>query len=175
MTGVANENFLNSDRNFGCYQIENAEILQAKVDAYFTACDEHMSLLMITANGEKLYELQPQPYTWTGLAIAVGLSGRQAINNYAERDEFYPVLLKARLKIQEQWEGKLQRLGNNNGVMFNLTNNTLREEQFVNKTTVDQNVGGQPGNPLKIEHTADDLSEAQLKAIEAILHANTNT
>jgi hypothetical protein len=175
MAGEVSENFLNSSRNFGRYQIKTAEELEAKVSAYFKECDEHQQLVHITPNGDRIYELQPQPYTWTGLALAVGLSGRNAINNYFERDEFYPVLLAARLKIQAQWESKLQRLGNNNGVMFNLTNNTLKEEQFVNKTIVDQNLGGQPGNPVEVKQNIDDLPEEALEKIKELIDAHTKS
>ena len=171
--GIANENFLNSDRCFGKYMIKTPEELQARVTSYFKECDEHQQLVHITPNGDRIYELQPQPYTWTGLALAVGLSGRTALNNYFERDQFYDVLLAARLKIQAQWEGKLQRLGNNNGVMFNLTNNTLKEEQFVNKTIVDQNLGGQPGNPVEVKQNIDDLPEEALEKMKELLNAYT--
>ena len=92
-----------------------------------------------------------------------------------ERDEFYPILLEARLKIQEQREGKLQRLGNNNGVMFNLTNNTLREEQFVNKAVVDQNLGGQPGNPIEVKQNIDDPPEEALLKMKEVLDEYSNT
>lgn len=170
--GIACDNFLNSDRCLGVYKIKTAEELQTRVDAYFESCDNNKEI-RYTAKGQPFEVAAPKPYTWTGLARACGLSGRQALNNYEDRDQFYPILRMARLKVREQWEEGLYRLGNNNGVMFNLTNNISDEDQYVHKTVVDQNIGGQPGNPVELK--TDDLSEEQLKRIEAILNANPDT
>jgi hypothetical protein len=172
--GIANENFLNSDRYLGKYKIATADELQARVDSYFNKCDENRTI-KYTAQGVPYEILDPKPYTWTGLALAVGLSGRSALLKYWHRDEFYPVLLEARLKVQEQWESCLHRLGNNGGAMYNLSNNTLNDEQYVNKTIVDQNLGGQPGNPLEIKQSVDDLPEDVLERMKELLDAHTKS
>lgn len=156
---------------FGKFKIETPEKLQTLVDAYFDACDAHMSdqLVGAGANAVVLRVPDPKPYTWTGLALAVGLSGRQAIFKYTQRDGFDEVLLAARMRIQEQWEGKLQRLGNNGGVMFALTNNTIGEEKYESSTKSDVNIGGQVGNPLLVDVTTLGLTEEQLKTLEGVL------
>jgi len=168
-TGVASENFINSSGNFGYYKIKTPEELQAKVNAYFHEQDNHLTTALVGTgqNAEIRTFPDPQPYTWTGLALAIGLSGRKAILNYCERDGYAPILRAARMKIEAQWESKLARLGNNNGIIFALTNNTVEENRYVNKTEQDVNMGGQPGNPIEIK--TDHLTEDQLKAIEAIL------
>ena len=157
--------------NFGYYKIKTPEELQQKVNAYFDECDRHQTRALVGTgpNAEVRTFPDPKPYTWTGLALAIGLAGRKSILNYCERDGYAPILRAARMKIEAQWEEKLQRLGNNNGVMFALTNNTIAENRYVNKTEQDVNLGGQAGNPVEVKHTADDLTEEQLLAIQAIL------
>lgn len=158
--------------NFGKYKLKNAKALQKKVDAYFIAQDNHVTTALVGTGPNAMVRSfpDPQPYTWTGLARAIGLSGRQAILNYMDRDEFAPILREARMRIEEQWEAKLHRLGNNNGIMFALMNNTSPENgQWDNKVTQTVNMGGQAGNPIEIKHNVDDLTEDQLKAIEAVL------
>jgi hypothetical protein len=175
--GIATPQFINSRGSTGIYKIQTPEELQALVDSYFKSCDEHtVRKLVGTGKDAQIMTVpEPEPYTWTGLALAVGLSGRQALINYRGRDEFAPILNTARAKIQAQWESKLQRLGNNNGVQFALTNNTLIEgDEYRSKQDI--NLGGQSDNPVHmIKHSADDLTEEQLRKIREILEAGSDT
>lgn len=155
--------------DLGRYKIQSAEELKNRVDAYFKECDEHMAIAYIDpVSFAKTYKHEPQPYTWTGLALHIGLGGRQSLSNYKGVPEFETILKVARLKIQSQWEGKLQRLGNNSGVMFAIINNPVDEGDAYANTQV-LNVGGQAGNPVEIKSITGELSEEQLKAMEAIL------
>ncbi|MCX7772294.1 MAG: DNA-packaging protein [Clostridia bacterium] len=159
--------------NFGKYKIKTPEELREKIEAYFKACDEHQTKMLLGqgANAKVESVPDPQPYTVTGLALAVGLSSRLSLLGYAERDGFAEVLEEARAKIEAQWESKLSRLGNNNGVMFALMNNS-KFGGWANKSQQDLNVGGQTGNPLQVNSTVETvhkLSEDQLEQIEKIL------
>lgn len=159
-------------RCLGHYKIQTPEELQLRVDAYFDAQDHHETRALVGTG--QFAEIRtfpdPQPYTWIGLARAIGLGGRQSLINYSTRDEFAPILRQARLRIEEQWEAKLQRLGNNNGIVFALTNNTVAEDRYVQKTEQDINLGGQAGNPVQlVAATLDKLSEHDLERIEGIM------
>ncbi|GAF78908.1 unnamed protein product, partial [marine sediment metagenome] len=68
----------------------------------------------------------------TGLALHLGFESRQSITDYQERDEFFSVIRKAKLMIENYLE---EKLFNNNvaGVIFNLKNNY----DWKDKTEVD--------------------------------------
>ena len=79
--------------------------MQEDIDKYFKKCDE-----------------KNEPYTITGLAIALNLD-RKTINNYAKDSEFFPTIKKAKLRVEEYLEKKLLLNGSPTGVIFNLKNN----------------------------------------------------
>lgn len=81
------------------------EIMQQKIDKYFEECDKN-----------------EEPYTITGLAIALDLD-RKSINNYAKDSEFFPTIKKAKLKVENYLEKYLIVGGNSTGTIFNLKNN----------------------------------------------------
>lgn len=84
---------------------EEANDMQKIIDAYFNMCDE-----------------KDKPYTISGLAYALNMT-RQSILNYSKDEEFFDTIKKAKLKIEQQLEENLYRLGNNSGIIFNLKNN----------------------------------------------------
>jgi hypothetical protein len=107
---------------------ETPELLQADIDAYFEMCDE-----------------KDKPYTMSGLAIALDVD-RKTITNYANREEFFPTIKRARNKVENYLEEKL--FGNNvTGVIFNLKNN------FGWRDKQDVEIAGKGGGPLKWETT----------------------
>ena len=154
------------EKEFGRHRIRTPEEMQQKVDAYFRACDTNMETRLVGTgmNAAIMTVPEPKTYTWTGLALAVGLTSRTALLNYYNRDEYHEVLLEAKMRIKDQWEGKLARLGNNSGVIFNLTNSQDAEDTWSNKQ--DLNLGGQPDNPVKVEN---QLSIEQLRKIKEVL------
>lgn len=171
--GIANENFLKSSRNFGHYKLKTPEELQAKVDAYFSECDNHTKKALVGTGANAVVKRvpDPRPYTWIGLARAVGLEGRQSLLNYVERDGYGEILMKARLKIEQQWEEALHRPANNRGVMFNLTNNTIGANRYKDKQEFD--LGGQKDNPIEVKKEIDykNLPLEALLEIEKIILA----
>ena len=84
---------------------EEANDMQKIIDAYFNMCDE-----------------KDKPYTISGLAYALNMT-RQSILNYSKDAEFFDTIKKAKLRIEQQLEENLYRLGNNSGIIFNLKNN----------------------------------------------------
>lgn len=79
--------------------------MQKKIDGYFKKCDKDR-----------------EPYTITGLAIALDLD-RKSINNYSKDDKFFPTIKKAKAKVEEYLEKRLLFGNSSTGVIFNLKNN----------------------------------------------------
>lgn len=83
-----------------------ADEMQKKIDAYFARC-----------------KLKQEPYTVTGLALALDMS-RQDLINYSKKKEFFDTIKKAKMKIEEQLEMLLiSGGGSGTGIIFNLKNN----------------------------------------------------
>ena len=81
------------------------EKMQEKIDKYFNECD-----------------IKKEPYTITGLALALDLD-RKSINNYAKDSEFFPTIKKAKLKVENYLEKRLINDSSATGIIFNLKNN----------------------------------------------------
>jgi hypothetical protein len=103
------------DKNLGGRPLsyKTVEELQAAVDLYFDT-DAY-----IEVGGEDKAKMYAP--TMSGLALSLGVD-RKTITNYANRDEFFPTIKKARTRVEVALE---QRLYGNNvtGIIFNLKNN----------------------------------------------------
>lgn len=110
--------------------------LQAKIDAYFKACEK---------NGK--------PSTISGLAYALG-TNRQTLINYQDREEFFDAVTRAKERIEAFVEESLWMPKIATGVMFNLKNNFAWTDRHE-LTGKD----GQPLNPQTnlSQKTADEL------------------
>lgn len=91
--------------NTNALKYKTQEELQKGIDAYFKECDE-----------------KEKPYTMSGLALSLDID-KDTLTNYGKRDLFSEQIKKAKLRIEQQLEESLYRLGNNSGVIFNLKNN----------------------------------------------------
>ena len=81
------------------------EIMQQKIDKYFKECDDNK-----------------EPYTITGLALALDLD-RKSINNYEKDSDFFPTIKKAKLRVENYLEKRLINDSSATGIIFNLKNN----------------------------------------------------
>ena len=80
--------------------------MKAAADKYFAEC-----------------EAKDEPYTMTGLAIALGMD-RTSLVNYADRDEFFNTIKDARAKVEARIESlSMQGKINPTMAIFNLKNN----------------------------------------------------
>ena len=81
--------------------------------------------------------------TMSGLALSLGVD-RKTITNYANKDEFFPAIKKARARVEVALE---QRLYGNNvtGLIFNLKNN------FGWTDKQDLSIGNANGESFKTE------------------------
>ena len=88
------------------------------------ACNEYFSSLLVstlnTQTGQMEYSWRVPP-TIPGLARALGMTSR-ALRNYAERDEFAPVVEWARDVICEYLETGVTQVGNQSGKIFLMKN-----------------------------------------------------
>lgn len=118
---------------------ETVAQLQEKVDSYFV-------------EGGPAYiqtgDAQMYAPTMSGLALHLGVD-RKTITNYANKDEFFPTIKKARAKVEEALEQRLygQSVA---GVIFNLKNNfDWSDKQEVAHTSPDGSM-----SPTRIEIVA---------------------
>lgn len=70
--------------------IETPEEFERRALEYFARCDA-----------------DDEPYTVTGLALALGFSDRQSLNDYQARPEFSAVVKWARLVVESSYEKSL--------------------------------------------------------------------
>lgn len=81
------------------------EELQEKIDKYFEECDKNND-----------------PYTVTGLGLALDMS-RQDLINYSNKEEFFDTIKKAKMKVENYLEKRLIKDSSCTGIIFNLKNN----------------------------------------------------
>jgi hypothetical protein len=68
-----------------------------------------------------LYFASEERITLAGLALALNID-RQTLYNYAERDEYFDIIKKAREKVEARYEAKLIYDNQPTGVIFALKN-----------------------------------------------------
>jgi len=93
-------------------------ILGEMINAYFDECDEADP---------------PEPYTITGLCLAIGFTRNQIIS-YAKKDEFLPIIRQARLIIQHALELRLLGPGRVSGPIFALKQHGWSDKQELDIT-----------------------------------------
>lgn len=107
---------------------QSVEQLQAAIDAYFDKCNGHM---LTDDNGAPKYDkfghpiiIDRVPPTVTGLALALGFAGRQALlNQETYSDEFKDTILRAKARIEAYAEARLFDRDGVNGAKFTLERN----------------------------------------------------
>src|SRR5687768_352893 len=111
-------------------KFEMVEELDRAINAYFDLCDPHTQRRVvdcgINEKGETIWRerevmTEQQPYTMSGLALAIGMT-RQSLLNYKKRDEFFDTITRAKQRCEAYWEGRLDSK-HDRGAAFNLTNN----------------------------------------------------
>lgn len=119
--------------------------MQKKIDEYFESCEGKPLII----NGEQQYNKQGYPIildrkhpTITGLALALGFSGRSDLLYYQKHkkdsDKFYDTITRAKSRVEEQMEESLFHKDSSNGAQFALRNNfkdwDADKKQEENKT-----------------------------------------
>lgn len=121
---------------------KTVEEMQAKIDAYFTACEGTPLLdderkAVTDKYGEPVI-VGAHPPTVTGLALALGFTGRQALLNYQAKPKFVDTITRAKSRCEEYAESRLYDRDGARGAQFSLehnfrwnTGNTAAEESEV--------------------------------------------
>jgi hypothetical protein len=94
--------------------------------------------------------------TMSGLALALGVD-RKTITNYANKDEYFPAIKKARAKVEEALEQRLygQSVA---GVIFNLKNNFgWHDKQELDHTSSDSSMSPKSVDATLVKALADKL------------------
>lgn len=140
--------------------------LQSKVDAYFEACDNSRSKVLLK-DGSEVTVKRAKPYTITGLALALDTT-RETLLDYEKGkydngdaiEEFDPqysdTIKKAKLKCQNYAEEYLYSGSQATGAIFNLKNNY----GWKDKTETDITTKGEAINeidPAKAANYAEYL------------------
>lgn len=130
---------------------KSLEDLEEAVDLYFET-DAYIET-GISDTGEPIKMYAP---TMSGLALSLGVD-RKTITNYANRDEFFPAIKKARSRVEVALE---QRLYGNNvtGVIFNLKNNfDWRDSQNIDHTTNGKDISPSSVDPSLVQALINKL------------------
>ena len=86
-------------------KFESKEMLQEQIADYFTHCDNTIIKTTYNRDGE-ISSTISTPYTVSGLASHLD-TDRKTINNYNQiQHEFFPIIQKARQKIESALESK---------------------------------------------------------------------
>lgn len=109
--------------------------LQAKIDEYFDYCDNKTKNI----HSEKLGDMivpDPEPYTMSGLAYALGMD-RRSLLNYSKRDKFFPTIKRARSRVEADIERRMNGKDTfTPGLIFNAKENFgWKDKQEVDHTT----------------------------------------
>lgn len=105
------------------------EEMQKAIDEYFAHCEANEVNVKIT-----------------GLALWLGFTSRQDIINYENYSaEYHDTIKKAKLRIESAYEDRLINRGNGGDIF------ALKNFDWKDKSEVDNNIGGQKGNPIEID------------------------
>lgn len=109
--------------NTNALKYKTAEELQKGIDRYFQECDE-----------------KEKPYTMSGLAFSLDID-RRTLTNYSNKESFFPLIKKAKQKVEQQLEeNALMGKANATFTIFNLKNNygwQDKTEVQVNKNPIE--------------------------------------
>ena len=104
--------------------------MQEAIDKYFEDCKgeqvfDNEGNPLFNRYGEPIF-IGAKPLTVTGLALALGLTSRQALLDYQGRGKYKAIVEAAKLRIENYAETRLYDKDGWNGAKFNLQNNFRR-------------------------------------------------
>ena len=108
---------------------KSADQLQKKIDEYFESGVKKKKVVVGKPSKQEVIEVPI--YTISGLCLFLGFESRQAFYHLEKNDEFRYTIKKARLFIENEYEGQLQQ-GNVAGAIFALKNFGWSDRQDVN-------------------------------------------
>ena len=98
--------------------------MQQAIDAYFESCKGEPYLdpdgYAVRDKYGELIMVNVHPPTVTGLALALGFTGRKQLIDYQGREEFCNTITRAKARCEEYAEGRLYDRDGANGAKFSL-------------------------------------------------------
>lgn len=103
---------------------KSVSAMQKAIDAYFEKCKgepfiDDDGCAVRDKNGVPII-INAKPPTITGLALALGFTGRQALLDYQARPEFTDTITRAKARCEEYAESRLYDRDGANGAKFSL-------------------------------------------------------
>lgn len=120
-------------------KFDTVEQMQAVIDEYFVYCDSKTKEVHTEKLGDMIMP-DPEPYTMSGLALALGFDSRQSLLNYESRkddkgQDFLDTIKRARMKVESDLDRRLNHRDTfTPGLIFNLKNNF----NYKDKTETEQ-------------------------------------
>lgn len=103
---------------------KSVKAMEKAIDAYFESCEGEP---LMDANGNPVRDkngvpirINTHPPTVTGLALALGFTGRQALIDYQGRPEFTDTVTRAKARCEAYAEERLYDRDGANGAKFSL-------------------------------------------------------
>lgn len=106
-------------------KIDSPETFDNLVDTYMTVCQDPDN---------------PKAITLTGMILALGLTSREALDNYLDYPEFVDSVKRAKLLVEQEYENRLVAGTNAAAPIFALKNFGWKDKQEVS-----QNISGELG------------------------------
>lgn len=125
----------------GCpRKYQSVKQMQKAIDAYFESCKGTPLMIdgdVATDKYGRPIILDEKPPTVTGLALALGFTGRQALLDYQARPEFTDTVTRAKSMCEEYAEARLYDRDGANGAKFSLSCNFGWREVTETKVSTD--------------------------------------
>lgn len=102
---------------------KSVKAMQEAIDAYFKKCEGEPLIVDGSVAVDKYgvpIIINVKPPTVTGLALALGFTGRQALLDYQARPEFADTITRAKARCEEYAESRLYDKDGANGAKFSL-------------------------------------------------------
>jgi len=117
---------------------KSVEELQTKIDEYFEYCDNKTKNVHSEKFGDMIMP-DPEPYTMSGLAVALGVD-RKTILNYEAKDEYFLTIKNARARVEADLDRRMNTKETfTPGNIFTAKNNFGWKEES-NNTNIQVNV-----------------------------------
>jgi hypothetical protein len=149
---------------------KSAEEVADKIQEYFEQCKKGQIKDIVTTKGQVVTANVETPRTISGLALALGVTTR-TIRNYSERDEFFPVIARAK-QCCEDWVEQQLFSGNDRGAKLWLINNADYHDTKEVISTTQQPLTSQ--SMLLDMQSFSQFTNPELRVISALQHKADN-
>jgi hypothetical protein len=136
------------------------EEMQQVIDKYFAGCEGRP---LMGDDGQPVLDrygkpvmIGQHPPTVTGLALALGLSSRQALLNYQAKDEYNDTITRAKARIEAYTEARLFDKDGVQGAKFSLSNNF---SGWSEKQEITQTITARMVQPVTIADLEAEIAE----------------